>query len=831
MNISALVLGTTFTFDFENHPLLTFRLQEGPYFHDDCPLEYRRENRIPQMTDTRPQNQPEKCHHTEDKSSSLTDPVCGMKVDPATAKYSFEYKSGKYYFCCQRCQERFGAEPEKFLGPKSEPEVMPEGTLYTCPMDPEIIRDHPTDCPICGMALEPMGVPPMDAGPNPELVDFTFRFGIGILFTLPILFIAMAPHVGFDISNWISRDLSIWIEFMLAIPVVLWCGFPFFKRGVSSIISRNLNMFTLIFIGTGTAFIYSAFAVIFPDLFPVDFHQPDGTVGVYFEAAAVIILLVLLGQILELKARERTGSAIRSLLELAPKTAWLISPDGSEKEIDLDAVKVGDMLRVKPGEKIPGDGEVVDGLSSVDESMLTGEAMAVSKTIGDTVTGATLNETGTLVIKVVRIGSETTLSQIVEMVVSAQRSQAPIQKMADVVSGYFVPAVLLAAVVAFIAWAIFGPDPALAFALIAAVSVLIIACPCALGLATPMSIMVATGRGAHAGVLFKNAENLERLADVDTLVVDKTGTLTLGKPVLSDVIALNNAAETHVLEIAASLERASEHPLAAAILAGAKERGVKVHKITDFSSITGKGVSGILEGSNIGLGNRKLLDQFKIDPTDFLVTADSLSHAGKTAMFVVENGQVIGLIAVVDPIKDSTPQALKKLKQSGLRIIMMTGDALATAKAVANTIDIDEIHAEALPGDKVALVKQLQSQGAVVAMAGDGINDAPALAQADVGIAMGTGTDIAIESAGITLVKGDLTGIVKARTLAKGTMNNIKQNLFFAFVYNALGVPLAAGILYPSFGILLSPMFAAAAMSLSSVSVIANALRLKNIKL
>lgn len=765
------------------------------------------------------------------KTVNTLDPVCGMTVDPATAKFKATHSDETYYFCCQRCQERFSAEPMKFLGPKTDPEPMPEGTMYTCPMDPEIIRDHQTDCPICGMALEPMGIPPLDAGPNPELVDFKHRFWIGLIFTLPILFIAMAPHVGFPLEDWLPRNISIWIELICAIPVVTWCGFPFFKRGWSSLVTSNLNMFTLISFGTGMAFIYSLIAVIFPSIFPSEFRQSDGTIGVYFEAAAVIILLVLLGQILELKARDRTGSAIRSLLELAPKTAWLVLKDGSEEEVEIETLKIGDHFRVKPGEKIPVDGIVIEGNSTIDESMLTGEPIPVAKTPRDYVTGATLNNTGSLVIKATRIGSDTTLSQIVELIVNAQRSQAPIQKLADVVSGYFVPTVLISAVVAFIAWALFGPDPAFAYALIAAVSVLIIACPCALGLATPMSIMVATGRGALVGVLFKNAENLERLAKVDTLVFDKTGTLTLGKPIVSDVITSNDFTQTHVLEVAASLELASEHPLAAAILSEAATYKIKVQKVSDFASKTGKGVTGTLNGNNIALGNSKLLEDLNIQYETMLDQVNDLSSQGKTVMFVAEEKRLIGLIAVTDPIKETTPSALSSLKSSGLRLIMMTGDRLSTAQTVASTLGIDDVYADALPKDKADLIKRLQKEGAIVAMAGDGINDAPALVQADVGIAMGTGTDIAIESAGITLVKGDLAGIIKARKLAMSTMRNIKQNLFFAFIYNALGVPLAAGILYPVFGILLSPIFAAAAMSLSSLSVIANALRLKTIKL
>ncbi len=777
------------------------------------------------------------CRNCAEKFSSdpeqyvtATDPVCGMNVERASARFMAKHCGERFYFCSGRCQETFEVEPNKYLDGRPAPEPMPEGTLYTCPMDPEIVRDQPGDCPICGMALEPMGVGAVNAGPNPELVDFTFRFWVGLALTVPLLIIAMGPMLGLPVRDWLGGTAS-WAELILATPVVLWCAAPFFKRGWSSIVNHSPNMWTLIALGVGAAYGFSVVATITPGLFPSAFRDAHGHVGVYFEAAAVIIVLVLLGQILELRARERTSGAIKALLEMAPETAIRIGDDGNESEIPLETVVVGDKLRVRPGEKVPVDGKVVNGRSSIDESMLTGEPLPVEKSPGDDVTGATLNGTGSLVIKAGRVGADTTLAQIVEMVANAQRSRAPIQKLVDVVAGWFVPTVVAVAIIAFIVWAIFGPAPAMTYALVAAVSVLIIACPCALGLATPMSIMVATGRGAQAGVLIKNAEALERFAGVDTLIVDKTGTLTVGKPKLVAVLAIADLEESEILHLAASLERGSEHPLAAAIVSGAEERGIAMSATSDFEAITGKGVKGTVDGRAVALGNEKLLDELGLVAGRLNVEADARRDQGETVMFVVVNGGIVGLIAVADPIKETTAVALKELQNQGFHIVMATGDNERTARAVADRLGIDEIRADVLPADKAQIVKALQNSGRTVAMAGDGVNDAPALAQADVGIAMGTGADVAIESAGLTLVKGDLKGIVRARTLAKATMANIRQNLFFAFAYNAAGVPIAAGILYPLFGILLSPMIAAAAMSLSSVSVISNALRLKSVRL
>ncbi|HMA16490.1 MAG: heavy metal translocating P-type ATPase [Bacteroidota bacterium] len=740
------------------------------------------------------------------------DPVCGMSVDRAVARHLAKHEGRRFYFCSAGCQAKFAAEPAKYLAGRPAPEPMPAGTQYTCPMHPEIVQDGPGDCPLCGMALEPMGVPTGEEGPNPELVDFTRRFWIGAVLTLPVFVLAMAPHLGLPLRDWLGERTAVWAELVLATPVVLWAGWPFFLRGWKSIVNRSLNMFTLIAVGTGAAYAFSLVATVAPQLFPAAFRDHHGNVGVYYEAAAVIVVLVLLGQMLELRARERTGGAIRALLDLAAKTARVIRPDGHEEEIPLEQVKTGDHLRVRPGDKVPVDGIVVEGHSAIDESMLTGEPVPVEKAAGDKVTGATLNGSGSLVIEAQRVGADTVLAQIVAMVAQAQRSRAPIQKLADQVAGWFVPAVVAVAVIAFAAWSIWGPDPAMAYALVAAVSVLIIACPCALGLATPMSIMTATGRGAQAGVLIKNAEALERFAKVDTLILDKTGTLTLGKPRLVAVLPEADHDEAEVLRLAASLERGSEHPLAEAIVTGAEARGVTLAKAEDFAALTGKGVRGRVDGKSVALGNARR-DQ------------------GETVMFVVVEGRLAGLVSVADPVKETTPAALETLHGEGLRIVMVTGDNERTAKAVARRLGIDEIRADVLPEDKARIVKELQSEGARVAMAGDGVNDAPALAQADVGIAMGTGADVAIESAGITLVKGDLTGIVRARRLAQATMRNIRQNLFFAFVYNAAGVPLAAGVLFPVFGLLLSPMIAAAAMSLSSVSVVGNALRLRSVKL
>jgi P-type Cu+ transporter len=758
------------------------------------------------------------------------DPVCGMSVDRASAEHMAKHAGQRFYFCSARCQERFETGPEKYLEGAPAPEPMPEGTIYTCPMHPEIEQVGPGDCPICGMALEPKGAPAADEGPNPELVDFTRRFWVGAALTVPLLVIAMGPMLGLDVGGWMGERTARWAELVLGTPVILWSGWPFLVRGVRSFQTMNLNMFSLIAMGVLAAWTFSVVAVIAPGIFPAGFRDHSGQVGVYFEAGAVIVVLVLLGQILELRARERTGAAIRALLDLAAKTARVIRPDGREQEVPVDEVQVGDRIRIRPGEKIPVDGEVVEGRSAVDESMISGEPIPVEKVAGDKVTGATINGTGSLVMAARRVGKDTMLAQIVEMVASAQRSRAPIQKWADMVAGYFVPTVIGVAVVAFIVWAVWGPEPALAYALVNAVAVLIIACPCALGLATPMSIMTATGRGAQAGVLIKNAEALERFAKVDTLIVDKTGTLTEGKPRLVTVLPEAGHGEADVLRLAASLERGSEHPLAEAIVRGAEERGVALAEAADFEAVTGKGVRGTVDGRAVALDNARLVAKLGIEPGGLAQAANRRRDQGATVMFVVLDGAVAGLVSVADPVKETTPQALKELHALGFRIVMATGDNERTAKAVAGRLGIDEIHADVLPEDKARIIRELQEQGAKVAMAGDGVNDAPALAQADVGIAMGTGADVAIESAGFTLVKGDLTGIVRARRLSLATMRNIKQNLFFALVYNAAGVPIAAGLLYPFFGLLLSPMFAAAAMSLSSVSVVGNALRLRAVK-
>ena len=765
------------------------------------------------------------------EAGSATDPVCGMSVKIDGAKHVTTHEGHHYYFCHAGCQTKFENEPRKYLEPQPEPEPAPPGTMYTCPMDPEIVQEGPGTCPICGMALDPMGIPTGEEGPNLELIDFKRRFWVGITLTIPLLIVAMGPLLGLPVKDWLGHRTAPWVELFLATPVVLWSGWPFFQRCWASFVNKSPNMFTLIGIGVGAAYLYSLIATAAPGIFPQAFRGQGGAVDVYFEAAAVIVVLVLLGQLLELGARERTGGAIRALLDLAPKTALRVSADGNEEEVPLDEVLVGDQLRIRPGDSIPVDGVVSEGRSSVDESMLTGEALPVEKTPGDAVTGGTLNKSGSFVMEARRVGAETMLSQIVNMVAEAQRSRAPIQKLADVVAGYFVPIVVAVAIIAFVAWSIWGPDPAMAYAFIAAVSVLIIACPCALGLATPMSIMVATGRGAQAGVLIKNAENLERFADVDTLIVDKTGTLTLGEPKLTDVIAFKGSDEGAVLKMAASLERGSEHPLAEAIVEGAKARKTTTIKSTEFEAVTGMGVKGVISGKEVALGNVAMMRELGLDPNPHADTADALRTEGKTAMFVAIGGKLAGIVAVADPIKDTTLEALDALRAEGLHIVMVTGDNARTAKAIAARLGIDDVRAEVLPDQKARIVQELQSKGAKVAMAGDGVNDAPALAQADVGIAMGTGADVAIESAGITLLKGDLKGIVRARRLSEATMRNIKQNLFFAFAYNALGVPVAAGVLYPVFGLLLSPMIAAAAMSLSSVSVIGNALRLRTVRL
>ena len=766
--------------------------------------------------------------------ASAKDPVCGMSVALGAGKPSLEHSGQTHHFCSQKCLDKFKTDPAAYLpgAGKAKVPAAAKGTVYTCPMHPEIERDAPGECPKCGMALEPKGVPAGEEGPNPELVDFKRRFWIGTVLTVPLLLLTMGPYVGLGFfREMLVERTALWVELVLGTPVILWAGWPFFVRGVKSVVNRSLNMFTLIGMGVGAAYLFSLVAVLVPEIFPAGFRDAQGHVGVYFEAGAVIVVLVLLGQVMELAARERTGSAIRALLDLAPKTARVIRPDGSEAEIPLDEVQVGDRLRVRPGDKVPVDGEVAEGRSSIDESMITGEPVPVEKVAGDKVTGATINGTGSLVIEAKRVGADTMLARIVEMVANAQRSRAPIQKFADQVAGKFVPAVIAIAILAFIGWAIWGPAPALAYALVAAVAVLIIACPCALGLATPMSIMTATGRGAQAGVLIKNAEALERFAKVDTLMVDKTGTLTVGKPKLVAVLPEDGHDENEVLQLAASLERGSEHPLAEAIVAGAEERGVELFKAEDFEAVTGKGVTGVVNGKKVALGNAKLVADLGLDGAALAKSADERRDQGETVMFVVLEGKIAGLVSVADPVKETTPAAIKALHAEGFRIIMATGDNERTARAVASKLGIDEIRADVLPEDKARIIKELQAEGHKVAMAGDGVNDAPALAQADVGIAMGTGADVAIESAGFTLVKGNLDGIIRARKLSRATMRNIKQNLFFALVYNAAGVPVAAGVLYPFFGILVSPIFAAAAMSLSSVSVIGNALRLRTAKI
>ncbi|NDV51380.1 MULTISPECIES: heavy metal translocating P-type ATPase [unclassified Salipiger] len=759
---------------------------------------------------------------------AATDPVCGMQVERSTAVHMLKHGGQKVYFCSEGCQSKFEAEPEAYLGHRPAPEPMPEGTQYTCPMHPEIIRDAPGDCPKCGMALEPM-TPSADSGPNPEYVDFKRRLKITAPLAALVFVLEMGAHIGIPFADWIGHRLFGWVQFALATPVVILC-WPFFKRGWASIVNRSPNMWTLIALGTGAAYVFSIVSLLAPGLFPAAMRDGMGMTPVYFEAAAVILVLVLVGQVMELAARERTGDAIRALLDLAPKTARRVT-GGREEDVPLDEVASGDILRVRPGESVPADGVVTEGRSSVDESMITGEPVPVEKTQGEPVTGGTLNKTGSFLMRAENVGSETTLSRIVEMVSKAQRSRAPIQAMADRVAAYFVPAVVGVAVLAFLAWTVFGPSPALSYAFVAAVSVLIIACPCALGLATPMSIMVATGRGAQAGVLIRDAEALERFSKVDVLVVDKTGTLTEGKPTLTDAEPAEGTDKIELLAFAAALERGSEHPLAEAITAGARAAGAPERESSDFEAVTGKGVIGSVGGQRVALGNAALMADEDVDLGALNDRASDLQRDGKTAMFVAVGGRAAGLVAVADQVKESTPEAIRALHEAGLRIVMATGDAKATAEAVARELNIDEVHAEVSPEDKHALIEKLRREGLSVAMAGDGVNDAPALAAADVGIAMGTGADVAMESAGITLVKGDLGGIVRARHLAEATMRNIRQNLFFAFVYNSAGVPLAAGILYPLFGILLSPIVAAAAMSLSSVSVIANALRLRGVKL
>ncbi|HEX8151540.1 MAG TPA: heavy metal translocating P-type ATPase [Thermoanaerobaculia bacterium] len=803
--------------------------------------------------------------HAAHDSGKVLDPVCGMTIDPATAAGKSEYGGRTIYFCSLGCKAKFDADPAKYAGEEKprggagaaqpqkgavyvcpmDPEVRsdkpgacpkcgmalePETvaapatkTEWTCPMHPEIVRDAPGSCPICGMALEPRTITLDDE--NPELDDMSRRFWVSVVLTVPLVVFAMARHALAWHYAWAP-----WLELALAAPVVLWCGWPFFERAWASLVNRHLNMFTLIGLGVAVAFLYSLVATLLPNLFPPSFRDRAGAVGVYYEAAAAIVTLVLLGQVMELRARSRTGAAIRALLGLAPKTARLVA-NGTERDVPLEQVQPGDQLRVRPGEKIPVDGVVVEGRTNVDESMVTGEPLPVEKAAGDRLIGATVNTTGSVLMRAERVGADTLLSQIVHMVAQAQRSRAPIQKLADTVSAWFVPIVIAIALITFGVWAVVGPQPRLVFAIVNAVAVLIIACPCALGLATPMSVMVAAGKGASAGVLFRNAEAIEVLRDVDTLVLDKTGTITLGKPQLASIIGANDFDERELLRLAASVERASEHPLAAAIVGGAEKRGLALGKVEQFDSITGKGVFAVVDGRRVFLGNRALLEEIHVDAAPVAQFAEELRRDGQTVMFVVVDGKAAGLISVADPVKETTAEAIRDLQASGLRIVMLTGDSETTAKAVAKKLGIDEVIAEVLPDQKAAAIERLQQQGRVVAMAGDGINDAPALAQAEVGIAMGTGTDVAMESAGVTLVKGDLRGIVRARRLSNATMANIRQNLFFAFVYNSLGVPIAAGVLYPLFGLLLSPMLAAAAMSFSSVSVIANALRLRAAKI
>ncbi|MCB1495262.1 MAG: heavy metal translocating P-type ATPase [Bauldia sp.] len=784
-------------------------------------------------------------HHTqtdEDTKKTAIDPVCGMSVDPDAGKPSHEHEGVTYHFCSEGCRAKFAAEPAHYLekhhagghshhAGKAPAGPVPEGTPYTCPMHPEVIKDGPGDCPICGMALEPM-VATGDEGPNPELIDMKRRLMIAAPLATILLVLDMANHFfGLDLLPFLDPHDKQLLQLVLAIPAVLYGGWPFFKRGAASFRTGNLNMFTLIAVGTGAAFLYSVVAVFLPDLFPEAMRDGHGLVPVYFESAAVITALVLFGQVLELNARAKTGGAIRALLDLSPKTAIRVAADGSTETVALETVGVGDVLRVRPGDRIPIDGAVVEGKSAVDESLLTGEPVPVEKGEGDRVTGGTQNTSGSFDMTVDRTGAETTLARIVAMVAEAQRSRAPIQGLADRVSSYFVPGVILVAVIAFFFWLFLAPPPALAYALVAAVSVLIIACPCALGLATPISIMVATGRGAQAGVLIRNAEALERLASVDTVVVDKTGTLTEGKPTLIGIEAVSGFPEASLLRIAATLEATSEHPLASAVVDAARERGVAVQKAAEFEAMSGQGIRGTVEDRTVIIGNGRLMDSEHI-PTRQLAGSVSLRRAnGETVIFVAVDGKLAGILAVSDPIRETTADAIGALHGAGLKVIMATGDNKTTAEAVGKALGIDAIHAEVLPEDKSRIIADLQKSGAKVAMAGDGVNDAPALAQADVGIAMGAGADIAVESAGMTLMSGDLGGIVRARRLATATMHNIRQNLFFAFVYNSLGVPLAAGVLYPIFGILLSPIIAAAAMSLSSVSVIGNALRLRGVDL
>jgi Cu+-exporting ATPase len=758
------------------------------------------------------------------------DPVCGMTVNPETTAHKATHEGQPFFFCSAGCRAKFVADPQKYLADKpAAAESAPAGTIYTCPMHPEIRQVGPGSCPICGMALEPDLIT-ADAGPNPELADMTRRFWIGLVLTVPVFALEMGGHLT-GLMMRLSPATSGWIQLVLATPVVLWAGWPFFERGARSLVTRNLNMFTLIAMGIGVAWIFSVVAVLAPDVFPTAFRSADGSAPLYFEAAAVITVLVLLGQLLELRAREQTSGAIRALMDLAPKTARRVRSDGTDEEVTLDLITVGDSLRVRPGEKVPVDGEVTEGRVSIDESMVTGESMPVTRGPGDKVVGGAINKTGSFVMRAEKVGADTLLSQIVQMVAQAQRSRAPIQRMADRVSGWFVPAVILSAILAFAIWAFVGPEPALAHGLVAAVSVLIIACPCALGLATPISIMVGVGRGAHAGVLIKDAEALERFEKIDTLIVDKTGTLTEGRPAVTQILVVPGVDETDLLRLAASLERSSEHPLADAIVRAANDRSLLLTTPIDFDSPVGKGVMGQVEGRRILLGSPAFMVEQAIDTSALATKADALRKDGASAIFVAIDGQLAGVLAIADPIKSTTAEAVRQLKAEGIRLVMMTGDNRTTALAVAAKLGIDDVEADVLPQQKAAVVEKLRSEGRVVAMAGDGVNDAPALAAADVGIAMGAGADVAIESAGVTLLKGDLQGLIKARRLSRAVMRNIRQNLFFAFAYNVAGVPIAAGLLYPVFGLLLSPGIAALAMALSSVSVIGNALRLRAVKL
>jgi Cu+-exporting ATPase len=760
-----------------------------------------------------------------DGTASVRDPVCGMTVDPATSRYRFDYSGNTFHFCSAGCRAKFAAEPQKYLATGQTKAAVPEGAIYTCPMHPQIRQVGPGHCPICGMALEPE-VATLDAPPNPELADMTRRFWIGLGLSLPVVALEMGGHLVGG-HGWIDQGLSNWIQLVFATPVVLWAGWPFFVRGWQSLVTRNLNMFTLIAMGIGVAYGYSLVGTAAPNIFPATFRGHDGAVAVYFEAAAVITVLVLLGQVLELRAREATSGAIKALLGLAPKTARLVDDNGADHEVPIDSLNVDDKLRVRPGEKVPVDGVILEGRSTLDESLVTGESMPVTRETGGKVIAGTLNQSGSFVMRADKVGRDTLLSQIVKMVAEAQRSRAPIQRLADQVAGWFVPTVIVVAVLAFGAWALFGPEPRMAYGMVAAVTVLIIACPCALGLATPMSIMVGVGRGAQVGVLIRNAEALERMEKVDTLVVDKTGTLTEGKPKVVAIVAAGGSQESEILRLAASVERASEHPLADAIVRAAKERNLDLSKVEGFDSPTGKGAIGEVDGKTVVLGNSNFLKSLGIETQPLNEQGERLRKDGATVIDIAVDGKLGGLFAIADPVKASAPDALKALAAEGIKVIMLTGDNRTTATAVARKLGIADVEAEVLPDQKSAVVTRLQKASRIVAMAGDGVNDAPALAAADVGIAMGTGTDVAMESAGITLLKGDLSGIVRARRLSQATMRNIRQNLFLAFVYNAAGIPIAAGVLYPHFGILLSPIIGAAAMALSSVSVVGNALRLR----